>query len=85
MGGGVQVFEQLADETRALPWDDGHLASQDRKKLGMFRKPILKLLRRDPAARATAREFCTECSNLFTTNPLSAILASAKHEEIAHA
>lgn len=79
----MQVFEQLADERRALPWEGGRLAAQDRRKLGMFRKPILKLLQRDPAQRATARDFCNECCNLFTTNPLSNIPSSS--DEDVHA
>ena len=78
MGACMQVFDQLADERRDLPWHDGRLAAADRRKLGMFRKPILKLLQRDPAQHATARDFCTECCNLFTTNPLSVILSSSE-------
>lgn len=73
----MQIFKQLVDGKRELPWDDSRLSARDRKKLGMFRKPILKLLRRDPDARTTAREFCNECASLFTTNPLSVSLPIA--------
>lgn len=71
--GGVlmQVYRQLQDETQDLPWEDGRLSAQDKKKLLMFRNPILKLLRRKPTERSTAREFCNECCRLFTNNPLS--------------
>lgn len=72
----VQVYSQLADENNELPWEEGRLSAPDRRKLGMFRKPILKLLRRDPAQRTTAREFCNECCSLFTTNPLSTVVTT---------
>ena len=67
----LQVFDQLADSGRVLPWDEERLTAKDKTKLGIFRKPILKLLRRNPAERTTAREFCDECCSLFATNPLS--------------
>lgn len=67
----MQVFDQLADSNRMLPWEDDRLTAKDKTKLGIFRKPIMKLLKRSPAERTTARQFCDECCSLFTTNPLS--------------
>ena len=61
-----QVFEELSDPKNPLPWESGRLSRKDKKKLGGFRKPIMKLLQRDPRKRATARDFCRDIRNIFT-------------------
>lgn len=44
------------------------MAMEDRGKLGRFRKPLLELLRRDPAQRATARQFCRHMFQIFSSS-----------------
>lgn len=52
----VQVYKQLADPEKLLPWEEGRLSEEDKSKLGRFRKPIMELLQRDPKKRDTAGE-----------------------------
>jgi hypothetical protein len=60
----LQIMKQLQGEDD-LPWEgDQNMAA--RKKLGMFRQPILSLLRRDPAERSTLANFCQTCQQVFT-------------------
>ena len=61
----VQIMDQLQG-SKELPWE-GDKSADARKKLGMFRHPILSLLRRDPEERDTLARFCSSCTEVFTT------------------
>jgi hypothetical protein len=54
----MQIFKQLTTPEIALPWEEGRISPQDARKLGKFRKPILKLLQREPSERGTVLQFC---------------------------
>lgn len=56
----VQVEAQLRGDV-PFPWEAGSLRSDTRRQLGVFRKPVLELLRRDPAERASSQDFCAAC------------------------
>ena len=56
------------DPTKLLPWEEGRIAPADDKKLGKFRKPILRLLHRDASKRVTARQFSEDVQGLFADN-----------------
>lgn len=45
------------------------MSQGDREKLGVFRKPITKLLQRDPCMRASARQFSEDVRNIFAPQP----------------
>ena len=57
-------MNQLQGEEE-LPWE-GEKNIDARRKLGMFRQPILSLLRRDPVERTTLANFCSSCQQVFT-------------------
>lgn len=56
-------MRMLADPDSLLPWDDGNLSKLDLERLGELLRPIRKLLRRDPAQRATVHQFCVDLRN----------------------
>lgn len=64
----MQAHADLTDPTRLLPWEEGRISQQDDKKLGKFRKPILRLLHRDPSMRVTAQQFSDDVQGLFADN-----------------
>ena len=52
-----------------LPWE-GDLAKKNpaaRRRLGLFREPILSLLHRDPAQRASLADFCRTTNTVFSS------------------
>lgn len=60
----AQIMKQLQGEID-LPWE-GDQNLEARRKLGMFRQPILSLLRRDPEERGTVASFYSACQQVFT-------------------
>jgi hypothetical protein len=65
----MQIFKQLTTPEIALPWEEGRISPQDARKLGKFRKPILKLLQREPSERGTVLQFCKSMSEIFCSTP----------------
>lgn len=67
----VQVSLQLRGE-QELPWEGERLRSRPdlRKRLGVFKHPVLALLHRDPVRRASMTDFCLACDTLFSSAPL---------------
>lgn len=64
----MQVLEKLLGQAE-LPWE-GELAERNpvaRRRLGLFREPVLSLLRRDPAHRATLADFCRTVNTVFSS------------------
>ena len=51
-----------------LPWE-GALSAQLRDKLGVFKEPVLQLLQRDPARRASMQYFSGMCRTMFMIPP----------------
>ena len=52
-----------------LAWE-GDLVEKNptaRRRLGLFREPILSLLHRDPAQRASLAAFCKTTNNVFSS------------------
>ena len=52
-----------------LPWE-GNLAVKNptaRRRLGLFREPILSLLHRDPLRRASLADFCKTTNTVFSS------------------
>lgn len=63
-----------------LPWEGERLRSHPavRKRLGVFKNPVLALLHRDPVRRASMEDFCGACNSLFSgAIPLPAALQLA--------
>lgn len=60
-----QVYVELTDPSNLLPWEKGRITREDMNKMGMFRQPILELLHRDPAQRATAEQFCRRITKMY--------------------
>eukprot|EP00892_Ulva_mutabilis_P002848 jgi/Ulvmu1/12564/UM091_0005.1 len=65
--GADAVRAQLRGET-LLPWEGDNLRSDVRRKLGIFREPVLGLLRRNPHERASMQAFCDTCNDLVTSS-----------------
>lgn len=63
---GVQIMRQLQGEEE-LPWEGQQNSSMVRKKLGIFRQPILSLLQRAPADRSSLAVFCNACQQVFSS------------------
>ena len=64
----MQVVAKLLGKAE-LQWE-GDLAEKNptaRRRLGLFREPILSLLHRDPAQRASLAEFCRTTNNVFSS------------------
>ena len=64
----MQVMARLLSK-QELAWE-GDLAEKNstaRHRLGLFREPILSLLHRDPAQRASLAEFCKTTNNVFSS------------------
>ena len=61
----AQVMSQLRGEA-PLPWE-GELSAHTLRQLGAFKGPVLQLLRRDPARRASMRSFHDACTKLFAS------------------
>ena len=47
-----------------MPWE-GQLSAAVQRKLGAFKGPVLQLLERDPARRASMSAFHGACTKLF--------------------
>jgi hypothetical protein len=60
------VIAQLKGEEE-LPWEGSQLTQDIRRKLGIFRGPVLSLLKRDPEHRASMAYFCQACDDIFTS------------------
>jgi hypothetical protein len=65
----MQIYKQLSSPEYELPWEEGRIMPQDFKKLGRFRKPIMKLLLREPSQRCTALQFCKSMFEIFGSTP----------------
>eukprot|EP00892_Ulva_mutabilis_P002162 jgi/Ulvmu1/11947/UM082_0026.1 len=64
------VKEQLAG-TAPLPWEAGRITAEARRRLGVFRKPVLALLQRDPAQRASVQHLCDACYAIVSSHTTS--------------
>ena len=49
-----------------LPWEGERLTPAIKRKLGIFRVEILRLLDRVPERRPSMVDFCTTCSRILT-------------------
>jgi hypothetical protein len=45
-----------------LPWEGGGITPAIRRRLGIFKTPIISLLSRDPLERPSMSEFCDSCN-----------------------
>lgn len=50
---------------RQLPWEGSNFTRYKKRKLGVFRRPVLSLLSRDPAKRPSMARFCEICDGLL--------------------
>eukprot|EP00892_Ulva_mutabilis_P002845 jgi/Ulvmu1/12561/UM091_0002.1 len=66
--GKAAVMQQLRGEVE-LPWEGERFRAHPtaRRRLGVFRQPVLALLARAPAQRASMAQFCDSCHRLFTS------------------
>eukprot|EP00892_Ulva_mutabilis_P004445 jgi/Ulvmu1/2372/UM130_0003.1 len=60
--GRAKVVQRLQGKL-PLPWE-GSLTADIQARLGVFKKPVLQLLQRDPAQRSTMRKFHDTCAAL---------------------
>ena len=56
-----------------LPWEGARLDAAVEQKLGVFRDPVLALLRREPGQRATMHAFCCACLAIFAATTSTAV------------
>lgn len=67
----MQIIAKLTGKAE-LPWE-GPEAKPALAKLGALRAAVLRLLERDPAQRATARQFHSSCSKAFADGAAPAV------------
>lgn len=61
----LQVMDRIEGRNGLqLPWE-GTMPPVVRRKLGVFKASVLKLLARDPAERPSMKEFCTSCDRVL--------------------
>jgi hypothetical protein len=60
----MQVVNQLKG-VMPLPWEQ-EMSSQLQKGLEAFKEPVLQLLHREPAQRASMKRFHAACTHLFS-------------------
>ena len=48
-----------------MPWEGASLTPGTRRKLGIFRAPLMSLLAREPSQRPSMAEFCTSCDRVL--------------------
>jgi hypothetical protein len=48
-----------------LPWEGGGVTPAIRRRLGIFKDPIISLLSRDPGERPSMSEFCESCNRVL--------------------
>lgn len=61
----MQVIQQLLGE-QPLPWEGAGLSAAQRSRLGVFRRPVMQLLERDPGRRPSLSQFCDMASSIFS-------------------
>jgi hypothetical protein len=62
----VQVMDRIQGlNGLQLPWEGDNLTTANRRKLGIFKGSLLKLLDRDPAERPSMEEFCDACTRVL--------------------
>jgi hypothetical protein len=66
----VQKIDELLGKS-PLPWEKDRLAPERKRKLGVFKNPILQLLSRDPLQRMTLPQFCNVCRNILSPQTTS--------------
>lgn len=66
---GVQVYAQLLGEAE-LPWEGARLTLEVQRQLGVFRRPVLQLLAREPGDRISLRQFARDCESIFDSPSL---------------
>ena len=59
----LQVRRQLLGQ-EPLPWEGDRLTHTLRRRLGFFRAPVLRMLCRDPARRATCKQLAAALRRL---------------------
>ena len=65
------------DHSQPLPWEEGCLTPDDKKKLGRFRKPLAQLLKRRASERASVKDFCKQMAAIYSTSPKSGMFRGA--------
>jgi hypothetical protein len=48
-----------------LPWEGQGVTTAIRRRLGIFKDPIISLLSRDPSDRPSMSEFCDSCNRVL--------------------
>lgn len=65
----MQVYAQLLGAAD-LPWEGDRLSLTVQRQLGVFRRPVLQLLAREPTARITLHQFARDCDSVFDSPSL---------------
>ena len=67
----VQVMDMIQGvQGKELPWEGASLSFTHRRRLGVFRESVMRLLARDAAQRSSMREFCASCDRLLASNTI---------------
>lgn len=61
----LQVEKQLLG-VEPLPWEGDRLNADTKRRLGAIRAPVLRMLCRDPAQRASCKELATSLRAVFS-------------------
>ena len=62
----MQVMDQIEGVNgQGLPWEPASLTALHRRKLGIFKASIVKLLSRNPVDRPSMSDFCDSCDRVL--------------------
>ena len=62
----LQLERQLLGE-ELLPWEGDRLTADTKRRLGAFRAPVLRMLSRDPAQRASCKDLAAALRAVFSS------------------
>lgn len=61
-----QVMKEISSG-EALPWEEGRISAEQKRKVGVFYGTLLTLLVRDPGARPSMQAVCSACNRLLSS------------------
>jgi hypothetical protein len=62
----MQMMDRIQGlKGKELPWEGKGITPAIRRRLGIFKAPIISLLSRDPLERPSMSEFCDTCNRVL--------------------
>ena len=74
----MQLEKQLLGE-EPLPWEGDRLTRDTKRRLGVIRAPVLRMLCRDPAQRASCKDLAAALRAVFSGASTADVHDGGKH------